>query len=46
MEPQLGRMFHSLATGRRRQQLFPKRSVFVKRFNHEMTLLEVPAVSL
>ena len=27
-------------------KLFPKRSVFVKRFNHEMTLLEVPAVSL
>ena len=37
MEPGLGRMFHSSATGRRREQLFPTRSVFVKRFNHEMT---------
>jgi hypothetical protein len=44
MEPRLGRMFHSSATGRRLEQLFLRRSVFVKRFNHEMTLREVSAV--
>jgi hypothetical protein len=42
MEPRLGRMFHSSATGRRREQLFPRRPVLVKRSNHEMTLRELP----
>jgi hypothetical protein len=31
MEPRLGRMFHSWATGRRLTQLFLRRLVFVKR---------------
>jgi hypothetical protein len=31
MEPRLGRMFHSSATGRRHKQLFLTRSVVVKR---------------
>ena len=44
MEPRLGRMFHSSATGRRRGRIFLRPSVFVKRFTHEMTLREVPAV--
>jgi len=30
-------MFHSSATGRRREQLFLKRPVFVKRFTNGMT---------
>jgi len=30
MELRLGRTFHSLATGRRQAQLFPRRAVFVK----------------
>jgi hypothetical protein len=38
MEPRLGRMFHSSAAGRRREQLFLTRSVLVKRSAHEMTL--------
>jgi len=37
LEPRLGRMLHSSATGRRHEQLFLRRSVFVKRFTHEMT---------
>ena len=41
MEPRLGRMFHSSATGRRHERLFLRRSVFVKHFTHEMTRLEV-----
>jgi hypothetical protein len=35
MEPRLGRMFHSSATGRRREQLFPRSSVIVKRFTRD-----------
>jgi hypothetical protein len=31
-------MFHSSATGRRRERIFPGASVFVKRFTHEMTI--------
>src|ERR1700728_785752 len=31
MEPRLGRMSHSSATGRRRGHIFPSRPVFVKR---------------
>ena len=46
MEPRPGRMFHSSATGRRREQLFLTRSVFVKRLTHEMTLREVPATAV
>ena len=42
MEPRLGRMFHSSATGRRREQLFLRHSALVKRFTHEMTPREVP----
>jgi hypothetical protein len=42
MEPQLGRMFHSSATGRRHEQLFPRPAVLVKRFPREMTQREVP----
>ena len=44
VEPRLGRMSHSSATGRRRDKLFLTRSAFVKRFTREMTLREVPAV--
>jgi hypothetical protein len=33
MEPRPGRMFHSSATGHRREQLFLRRSVFVKQRN-------------
>jgi hypothetical protein len=43
MEPRLGRTFRSSATGRRREQLFLRRSVFVKRFTREMTLPDMPA---
>jgi hypothetical protein len=37
MEPRLGRLFHSSATGRRREQTLPEAPVFVKRFTREMT---------
>ena len=36
MEPRLGRMFHSSATGRRHEQLFLRRPAFVKRRTREM----------
>jgi hypothetical protein len=38
MEPRLGRMFHSSATGRRREQTLPEALGLRQRFNHEMTL--------
>jgi phytoene dehydrogenase-like protein len=38
-EPRLGRMFHSLATGRRREQLFLRRSAFVKRLTRAFGFL-------
>lgn len=40
MKLRLGQMFHSSATGRRREQLFTRRPLFVKYFTHEKTVRE------
>jgi hypothetical protein len=45
MEPVLGRAFHSSATGRRREQLFLSRPVFVKHLAREMTLQATAALA-
>jgi hypothetical protein len=44
MEPQLGRMFHSSATGRRREQTLPEALGLRQALHHEMTLREVLVV--
>ena len=43
-EPRLGRCSTARRPVAAVSKLFPRRSVFVKRFTHEMTLPEVPAV--
>ena len=44
MEPGLGRMFHSSATGRRREQTLPEALGLRQALHHEMTLREVLVV--
>jgi hypothetical protein len=43
METRLGQMFHSSATGRRREQTLHEATVFVKHGTHKLTLREVSA---